>query len=319
MGILATDILIKTMLEGALADLRKNNWIVDDIFSDLATDPMAKGDYGYKEVAMAKEWFLANNIDVYLTNRIDTPRFPCITVVRLSSREMQERDALGDDHATDEFEPDGVTKQVQMVYSAFTPKAYNKEKGFVTLPDDMNTNRMLAGQFFVAKKSGKAYIIQKVLTDTQFQIAAGVNEDFTSAYIAPPTSIWNLEKELVFLEESFAIGIHAESDLNQAIWMRQLVQYIFLRYKEAYLERRGFELSTFNLGSIDINPHFHGAEMVYSCMMTVNGQVEANFIKYAAPKIQGVRGGIRIIDGPKTPEDYIKYVAKQGWKMEEDE
>lgn len=307
------------MVEGALTDLRKNNWILDDIFGELASDPMAKGDYGFKEVEKAKEWFLGNKIEVYLTNRIDTPRFPCFTIVKLSSREMTERASLSDEGLLGEVDPGGITKQVQKMYPTFTPKAYDRAKGFVTLPDGMTTNKMLSGQFLVSKKSGKAYVIGAVPTDVMFQISPNITDDFTEAYIAPPTSLWNLQKELTFLDESFAIGLHAESDLNQIIWLRQIAQYIFLRYKEAYLERRGFELSTFNVGSIDINPHFNGVELVYSCMMTMNGQVEANFVKYAAPKLQGVKGGIRIIDGPKTPEEYIAQAAKQGWKMEADE
>lgn len=318
MGIIATDILIKSMLEGAMADLRKNTWILDDIYSDLANDPLAKTDYGYKESARAKEWFLGNNIDVYLMNRVDTPRFPCLTVVRVSSREMTERDALGDEGSEEEFDPQEITRQIQMTYEPFTPKAYDKAKGVVTLPDGQTTTNMLAGQFLVSKKSNKAYVINTVVGPNQFLITAGIDDDFTGGYIIPPTALWNLKKELTYLEETFAIGMHAESDLNQALWLRQLVQYIFLRYKEAYLERRGFELSTYNVGSIDDNPHFNGAERVFSCMMSVNGQVEANFVKYAAPKIQGIKGGIRIIDGPKTPDEYQIYAQSQGWKMEED-
>lgn len=319
MGIIATDILLKTMIEGALADLRKNAWIIDDIFSDLAIDPLAKLDYGYKEAARAKEWFLSTNIDVYLMNRVDTPRFPCITVVRISSREMQERDALGDGFPeAEDIDPVGVTKQVQTTYDTFSPKAYNKAKGLVTMPDGQITNNLLPGQFLVSKRSNKAYVINAVNGESTFSIVPGIDDDFTNCYIIPPTSLWNLEKELIFLDETFAVGMHAESDLNQAIWLRQLMQYIFLRYKEAYLERRGFELSTYNVGSIDENPHFNGTERVFSCMLSLSGQVEANFIKYAAPKLQAIKGGIRIIDGPRTPDEYQKYAQAQGWKMEED-
>jgi hypothetical protein len=319
MGILATDILVKTMIEAALADLRKNTWILSDIFSDLAADSLAKTDYGYKESASAIEWFLSNNIDVYLTNRVDTPRFPCLSVVRTSSREMQERTSLGDDGTVEDIDPQDITRQVQKQYETFTPIKYDKTKGNLTLPNGITTSVMLPGQFLVSKRSGKAYVINKVLTDAVFQITPNIDEDFTECYVAPPTKLWNLQKELTFLEESFAIGIHAQSDINQAIWLRQLTQYIFLRYKEAYLERRGFELSTFNVGSIDINPHFNNIEMVYSCMLSVTGQVEANFIKYAAPKLQGVRGGVKIIDGPRTPDEYQKYAQSQGWKMIADE
>ena len=229
MGIMATDILIKTMIEGALADLRKNQWILDDLFGDLAYDPLSSADYGNKEVARAKEWFLSNNFGVYLTNRVDTPKFPAITIVKTSTREMQERDALGDDHDMQEIEPGGITKQAQQMYPTFTPKAYDRIKGIVTLPDGVITDMMFVGQFLVSKKTGKAYVISKVLGDNQFQIQENTTDDFTDAYIAPPTSLWNLQKELIFLEESFAIGGHAQSDFNQALWLRQILQYIMLR------------------------------------------------------------------------------------------
>jgi hypothetical protein len=319
MGILATDILIKSMIEGALADLRKNNWILFDIFDGLADDPMSKNDYGHKEVERAIEWFLGNDIQVYLNNRVDTPRFPCFTVVRLSSREMTDRASLSDDSMESEIEPRGITKQAQKVYQTFTPKAYNPADGTVTMPDGTITNNVYVGQFLISKKSGKAYVIRKVTGLPTFQIAPNIGDDFTNCYIAPPTSLWNLQKELVFLDETFAIGMHAESNLSQALWLRQIGQYIFLRYKEAYLERRGFELSTFNTGDISQNPHFNGTEMVWSCMMSVSGQVQADFIKYAAPKLQGVKAGIFIIDGPKTPQQYAVEVSEQGWAMQGDE
>jgi hypothetical protein len=46
--------------------------------------------------------------------------------------------------------------------------------------------------------------------------------------------------------------------------------------------------------------------------------VEATFIRYAAPKLGKVTGGVKIIDGPKTPEAYQSLAKKQGWSMEED-
>lgn len=319
MGIQATDILMKTMMEAAFADLRKNNWILDDIFADLALDPLAKMDYGWKEVMRAKEWFTGNNIDVYLTNRVDTPRFPCVSIVRLSSREMTERDELGDGFDESEIVPHNITNLPQQMYGPFSPSAYDPNTGTVTLPSGLETNRMFVGQFLVSKVSGKAYVINQVNDPASFVIAKGTVDDFTQSYIAPPTALWNLSKERTWLEETFAIGMHTESDMNEAIWMRQLVQYIMLRYKEAYIERRGVALSTFNVGSIDINPHFNGTEKVFSCMMTFTGQVEANFIKYAAPKLQGFKVTTYVLDGPKTPAAYLKYAEAQGWLMQGDE
>lgn len=319
MGILATDIVIKTAIEAAIADLRKNKWILSDVYGDLAGDPMAATDYGYKEVERATEWMLGNDIGVYITNLVDTPRFPCITIVRTSSREMQERAALADDFSMEDIEPAGITRQNQRMTPEFTPKAYDKTKGIVTLPDSITTSAVFNGQYLVAKRSGKAYIIQHVLTSSSFQIAAGTNDDFTEAYVVPPTSLWNLQKELTFLEETFAIGMHAQSDINQALWLRQLMQYIMLRYKESYIEKRGVELSSYHVGAIDANPHFPATELVFSCTMTLVGQTEASFVKYASPKLQGTKVSIRIADGPKTPEQYQKYADAQGWSMAADE
>jgi hypothetical protein len=319
MGIIATDIVLKTMFEAALADLRKNSWILFDIFGELANDTLSKQDYGHKEVDMAIEWFKGNDIQVYLNNRVDTPRFPCITIVRLSSREMTDRASMADDGMESQIDPINITEQVQKMYQTFTPGAYNLAGGIVTMPAPLTTFKTFVGQFLVSGKSGKAYVIQKVLSNTTFQIAPGTTDDFTNCYIAPPTNLWNLQKELVFLDEQFAIGLHAQSNLSQALWLRQLVQYIMLRYKEHYIERRWIGLSTFNVGSIDQNPHFNGTEMVWSCMCSFSGQVQADFIKYAAPKLQGVKAGIFIIDGPKTPAAYANAAAAQGWEMVGDE
>ena len=53
--IIATDILLKSMFEAAFNDLRKNPWILDDIFGGMALDPLSRVEYGYKEVEQAKK------------------------------------------------------------------------------------------------------------------------------------------------------------------------------------------------------------------------------------------------------------------------
>lgn len=317
MAVIAVDVLIKTMIEAAFADLRKNSWILEDVFSGLATDTLANTEYGFKEVEAAKKWFLNNNIEVYLNNRIDNPRFPCITVVHTSSREMTERASTSDEGFIEDYNPEDITAQVQKVYKNFTPSKYDHKTGYVTMPLGLTTSDVIPGQFLVSQRSGKAYVIIKNLDDETFVINKNIKDDFTDCFISPPTALWNIHRELTFFDESFAVGMHTQSDVNQAIWLRQLMAYIFLRYKEAYLERRGYEISTFSIGSIEVNPHFE-AEKVFSCPLNLNGQVQVDWIKFAAPKLQGTAGGIYIIDGPRTPEEYRKYAKKQGWQMIED-
>ena len=346
MAILAVDVLIKTMCEAAFADLKKNHWILDDIYSGLATDPLAQAEFGYKEVNVAKNWFLDNDIQVYLNHRVDNPRFPCVTIVQTSSREMtHERTSLGDDGLLGHIKPTrGQTQPVQKIVQNFTPIAYNPQTGQVTMPSNLKTIFVTPGQFYVSQRSGRSYKIVSLVDQQNFTIAPGIVDDFTDGYIAPLSALWNEHRELTFMEESFTIGFHVVSDPAVAIWFRQLMAYIFLRYKEAYLESRGFALSTFSIGAIDENPYFQQADKVYSCALTLSGQVQSDFVKFIAPKLQSVTGEILIspvvqtavepttvpLQPPQqpmtpptppstpTPPAYQQEVFDQGWAMAAD-
>jgi hypothetical protein len=318
MPILATDIIVKTAIEAAIAHLRQNSWLWDDIWGGLATDSLSKAEYGWKEVDRAKNWFKANDIKVYTAFRVDLPDLPAITIVNESTSEALDRTSLGDTYEeTGDFDPSANSLIQQMIYSPFTPKSYNPTTGTVTFPDGTITDMIVPGQFLVSSKTSKAYQILSVGGPNSFTIKANTVEDFMGAYIAPPTSLWNVKREITYFNESFNVGVHANSDPIQCIWMRQLVLYILLRYKEAYIERRGLELTTPRAGAIDLNAHFP-KEKVFSCFINMHGIVPATWIKYVAPKLQSVVSKIYIADGPKTPNAYINQVRKQGWQMAAD-
>lgn len=299
--IIATDILLKSMFEAALSDLRKNAWILDDIFGGLATDPLSKLEYGYKEVVRAKEWFLGNDIKVFLQYRNDDPVFPSITIVHVGSEEMLDRTSLADSRLAEEIDTTRVRTEMTKVHGAFTPLGYNPGTGLVTVDDTVDLSVVTSGQFLVSSKSGKAYQIDRMASGG-FIIKTNVSDDFRNAYIVPPNALWNLERELTFLRETFHIGIHTQSNVGQNLWLHQLVWYILLRYKEAYLDNRGFELSTLHSGAVELNPHFSGADQVYSRYITLQGQLQADWVKYIAPKLSKITEVVYIIDAPKTPD-----------------
>lgn len=320
MAILQTDILIRTMLEGALYDMRKNPWILDDVFGGLAGDPLSRVEYGYKEVKAAKQWFLNNEIRVYLPFRIDNPTLPCLSIMQESSNEMKERASLSDEGGLfleEQIDPKGAATQPQFVIPPFSPAGYDIKSGTITLPSNLNTDSVSSGYFLVSARSGKAYEILQLLGSQAFSISANTVDDFEGAYVVPQTSLWNLHREFAFLFEQYDIGCHAASDPVLALWLRSLVMYILFRYREAYLEARGFEISNISAGPIIINPNF-GSEKVYSCSVKLEGQVEGSWVKYIAPKLGVVRGNVIIADGPKTPPSYTDQVNNQGWKMQGD-
>lgn len=319
MGIVPADLLVKSAIEAALAHLRANQWLLDDVWGELATDALSSTEYGWKDVDAAKKWFNGNNIRVVFPFRVDKPTFPCITVVNMSTGEEPEKASLGDEGEEEgNFDPKANAILPQLVYRPFTPKAYDRSTGIVTLPNSLETNYMVPGQFYVSASSQKAYQILEVLGADQFRIKENTSDNFTGGYIVPPSNLWNVKRERTRIGESFTLGLHAQSDPSQCIWLRMLVSYILLRYKEAYFESRGFELSTFTVSEVDLNPQYQQVDRVFSCYVTLRAEVETQWIKYVAPKLYSTQVNIRIIDGPKTPEGYLKQVQKQGWMMPPD-
>ena len=297
MAIIATDILIKSMLEAAIADYRANSWIVEDVFSGLASDPLAAPEAGWKEVKTAMNWFQRTDIPVLLQHRIgDAPKIPCISIAYQPSREMQERASLGDDGIVEDYTSHGNGEiiAVQKITRNFTPSEYDKSEGLFTMPKGVSTEVMSSGNYVVAK-SGKAYEITRIVGTKQFNVAPGTIDDFTDCYIAPKSTVWNVHREITFLSESYQIGCHTQNDPSTTIWLWQLVFYSFLRYKEAFLEGRGFELSGLQSSALERNQQFE-AENVFSKYITISGQTCGTWIKFIAPKLESVTGGIKILD-----------------------
>ena len=49
-GIFQGDLIIKTAVELAIDDMRKNPWVIEDVFSSLVENPILKQKYGLKEI-----------------------------------------------------------------------------------------------------------------------------------------------------------------------------------------------------------------------------------------------------------------------------
>ena len=76
--------------------------------------------------------------------------------------------------------------------------------------------------------------------------------------------------------------------------------YSLLRYKEAFLEERLFELSTFQSGPFEARSDF-GADHAYARFISFSGIVPATFVKMAAPRIEAVSLDVVVADGPSSP------------------
>jgi hypothetical protein len=291
MAILASDIIIKSMLEAAINDLRANSWILEDIFAGLAADPLAAPEAGWKEVKTAIDWFLKTDIPIILQHRIaDKPRIPCISIAYMPSREMEERASLADEGLIEDYDinrPGKGTSLPLRVTKPFTPDSYNNISGRIKMPKTFDTSLMGVGQYLVSSKSGKAYKVLIINNIQEFTIESDIADDFTDCYVVPKSRIWNVHRELTFMSESYSIGCHTQNDPATTIWLWQVIVYSVLRYKEAFLEGRGFELSGFDSSALERNAEF-SAENVFSKYITLRGHVQADWIKFIAPKSENI-------------------------------
>ena len=96
LGVHQSDVIIRTAIVAAIADLRANPWLLDYVFASLPRDDRTMKDYGEKEVQRAKEWFMKTNVPVFMVPRMDEAKVPCITIKLLDSSEAEV--TLGDVH-----------------------------------------------------------------------------------------------------------------------------------------------------------------------------------------------------------------------------
>lgn len=309
MAILASDILIKSMLEAAFADLRRNQWILEDVFSGLLTDPLSKNEYGTKEMNTAVEWFLRNEIPILLQHRVaDAPSVPCVTISYAPGEEDQSRTSLGDQRVTREIMPDRFIQPHHLTRN-FNAKSYDVETGVLVLPDHIDGSVLRIGQYIFSPKTGRAFEIKKVISAKSVQLVPKILDKFQDVYVRTRFSLWNVESEITFFRESYTIGCYSQGSSATAYWLWQIVTYSLLRYKEAYLEARGFDLSSLSFGPLtEADPQVPG-DRVYTRSIRLTGVVPATWIKYAAPKLEVIKSKILIADGPAAPPgvygDYV--------------
>ena len=326
MGILATDILIKTAIEGGIADLKRNSWMLEDVFGGLATDPLSAKEYGTKEVTQAIQWFLNNEMHVYLGFRVDLPTMPAISIVQTACGEALDRTSLADVGMTEEIDHRKANQAPDKVLTTFTPKEYNADQGLVTLPDHLSSNQIAVGMYLVTK-AGKSFQILSTPSARSFTIKSETKLNLTECTVVPATRLWNLHREITYLNESYNIGLHTVSDPVTNVWIRQVVLYILNRYKEVYFEARGLELTTFNCSGMRLNSYFD-QERVFTTDIHFSGIVQADWIKFIAPKLAKTTARIDMAkarqnaSGPEdsilTPAQYRDQVKSQTWAMKGD-
>jgi hypothetical protein len=294
-GIHQSDVIIRSAIIAAMADVRANPWLLDYVFASLPKDPLTMKEYGEREIDAAKKWFMSTNIPVFMSTRVDEVKLPAISISLLESTEAET--TLSDTHYQVQEDNDSAWPALA---GPFSPTEYSAATGIMKVPD---LGIILAPGMVVVDSIGRAHDILEVPDADTIQIKAGTVADFSGAYLkgARPSFIAQLES--VVMKETYSIGCHVDSEQTHLTWLHSILTFILLRYKETLLEARGFERTQINSSDFRRNESFE-SEFVFSRHLNITGYVRQVWPKAIKPKITATAiTPLMISDSGKLPAD----------------
>jgi hypothetical protein len=329
MGIFQGDLIIKTAIELGMDDMRKNPWLIDDMLSDATTNVYLKDKYGQRHVDACKEWFKNNQIDVYMAEKGDHNKLPCVTIMMGNSPEKADMKHMAD-LSTEKviLLPNQIGKPIAYVVKPFVPVSYDPSTGLVEIPDTTVIELVSPGMILVNPDNGTGYVI-KDIADNGFLVEDGLDIDAERLGVLPQYQYYEARVEHSFFQDTYTIGCHVHGDPNALLWLHSIVLYSIMRYRESLLEANGFSESLITNSDMLPNEFFTtpGGEKAWSRYITISGQVENTWIKSPRRFVEkvglrqktpkGYIGGIRILSNLDAPDFVDK--SEEVWYTDQDE
>lgn len=290
MGIWQTDVNIRTMLQLGFDDIRKNDWLVDDILGNFTSNPYLMDKHGQKQVDSCKEWLRNNEVPIVMNLRNDQDKFPMITINLGTSNEIEAMKTMAD-RSTESVQlmPSVIGRPIPYVVKPFSGFSYDNSSGEITIPSTVDTSTVSPGMIFVDPSTGNGYIVQGI-TPNGLMLLPGLNISASILGIVPQYQIYNARIEHSFFRETYSIGIHAHGDPQVLLWLHSIILYTILRYREGLLEANGFTEVNVSSGDMMANSNFSGpgGEVGFTRVITLAGMVEQTWIKQPVRTIETV-------------------------------
>jgi hypothetical protein len=80
MGIVQSDLLIRSAIKAGIREIRDDPTLIDDMLVELLDDPLTKDVYGDLTIAECKKWFTTTDIKVKLGLLAQKTDLPCIAI-----------------------------------------------------------------------------------------------------------------------------------------------------------------------------------------------------------------------------------------------
>src|ERR1700677_1270917 len=306
LGIFQSDVIIRTGIIAALADLRANPYLIDYIFGSLPKDGLTGTGYGQKQVRIAKYWILNNEIKVMMDTRLDSfsQATPCYTISLQDSSETE--NTLGDVH----YQAVGpLSDPIPVIENEITPSR-SPETATMSFPDSIPGSLNLTTEMVVVDAVGDRYAITQVNDDGSIVLNPATIADFTDMRIESGQPSYVRHMESACFKETVLIGCHTHGDPSHLTFLRSLLVFIMLRYRQTLFEGRGLERTVISSSDFARDPRF-GEENLYSRYVSVQGVVRSYWPKLIVPTIQSVTTQVAIDGAGNIPANLT--TSSQSW------
>jgi hypothetical protein len=315
MGLFQSDVTLYVFLKVAMADLRRNKFLLEQAFEDLANDSLYKDQYGKSEQERIAA-LLDKQIMVYSGHRPpDTAKYPCFAIKLGGGQEDSGRESLNDYPESEQVDSNslgGAFPNEKIIAEDLTPISYDKNTGTITFNSatDLDALRVFDGHFILDTVNNKKYPIILVLSSSQLLIDAVQDINLTNLKIVTKDKNYAHSKKTLWYWETHSIECWS-TDSVECIYLWNILMYCLIRYKQPLLDNRGFSIGTYSYGPIQqYNPE--DPNSLYYREVTLRGRVAHTVITETKPLIGGVNTGVGIC-GATSPEQLRELLDSQGW------
>jgi hypothetical protein len=227
--------------------------------------------------------------------RLDEGSWPRITIALADSTEVE--NTLADIHYDPIQYDDSIST---VIIGPLSPKNYEPITGVFTFKDEDVDQPVFPGMV-VVDFDGVSHEILETF-DGSFKIAENTVANFKNSTFKAASPTTAIHAESAIFKETYRIGVHVGGEPVYLTWLHSVIVFCLLRYREAYLEARGFERSAIGSSEFARNDMFE-AENVFSRNITLTGYVHQYWPKFVGGVITGTVGRIRVMDSETLPTD----------------
>lgn len=269
------DLILEAVIRDGLANLTKNQKIIDDIFSSL-TENYNRRKYGISELDKIKKLITTTQVNVVHSYSEITANLPCYSIQLGSDVEAKNLARIGDFNADvreDLTDPTDIADLI--VLDSIVVEAYDPLSGKVSVSNGSDLDAIHPNLIFV-DGSGAEFPIRAGVSnsdDTKFFFIdkkQTVNiSDF--CHIKSALNFTQFEVNGVTSDVQIMVGVHTKDALTTKYLYTMLKYFILSRKPD--LINRNFILASYQGSDFTRNMEYQG-DIVFNRFLTVTGKVE---------------------------------------------